>query len=57
MGRACVDQTFVLRRIIKESVEHQRALLGNFVDFEKAFNRVSERHYGEFSESMGCQER
>ena len=40
MGRACADQTFILRRIIEESVEQQRAVIVNFVDFEKAFDSV-----------------
>jgi hypothetical protein len=33
-GRACMDQTFIIRRIIKESIEYQRSVIFNFVDFE-----------------------
>ena len=39
-GRACADQTFILRKIIEESLEFQRAVFINFVDFEKAFDSV-----------------
>jgi hypothetical protein len=39
-GRACADQTFILRRVIEESLEFQRAVFVNFVDFEKAFDSV-----------------
>ena len=52
-GRACIDQIYVLRKMIEESVEHQKGLSINFIDFEKAFDSVYRpalwdilRHYG-----------
>ena len=38
--RACKDQVLVLRRLIEEAQEKQRALMIDFVDFEKAFDSV-----------------
>ena len=57
MGRACADQTFILRRIIEESVEQQRAVIVNFVDFEKAFDSVFRESLWGYLESMGYQKR
>ena len=39
-GRSCMDMVFVLRKLIEESAEFQKALYVNFVDFEKAFDSV-----------------
>ena len=39
-GRSCADQIFVLRKLLEQSVEYQKALIVNFVDFEKAFDSV-----------------
>jgi hypothetical protein len=38
--RGCMDMMFVLKKLIEESVEYRKALFINFVDFEKAFDRV-----------------
>eukprot|EP00795_Rhopilema_esculentum_P016084 gene16084-7436_t len=37
-GRSCIDQILTLRNIIKQSIEHQRQLLLNFVDFITSFH-------------------
>ena len=39
-GRSCVDQIFVLRTIIEQSLEWNSSLYINFIDFEKAFDSV-----------------
>ena len=39
-GRSCADQIFVLRNIIEQSVEWQRQLVVNFIDFKKAFDSL-----------------
>jgi hypothetical protein len=39
-GRSCINMVFVLRKLIEESAEFQRALYVNFVDFEKVFDSV-----------------
>ena len=39
-GRSTVQQLFILRNIIEQSVEWQAGLYINFVDFEKAFDSV-----------------
>ena len=39
-GRSCVDQIFVLRTIIEQSLEWNSSLYVNFIDFEKAFDSV-----------------
>ena len=39
-GRSTVEQLFILRNIIEQSVEWQAGLYINFVDFEKAFYSV-----------------
>ena len=39
-GRSCVDQIFVLRTIIEQSLEWNSPLYINFIDFEKAFDSV-----------------
>ena len=40
VGRSCADQIFVLRNIIEQSVEWQRQLVVNFIDFKKAFDSL-----------------
>ena len=40
-GRSTVEQIFDCRVIIAKHVEHQRSLYHNFIDFKKAFDRVS----------------
>ena len=39
-GRSCVDQIFVLRTLIEQSLEWNSPLYINFIDFEKAFDSV-----------------
>ena len=39
-GRSCVDQIFVVRTIIEQSLEWNSSLYINFIDFEKAFDSV-----------------
>ena len=39
-GRSCVDQIFVLRTIIEQSLEWNSSTYINFIDFEKAFDSV-----------------
>lgn len=39
-GRSTVEQLFILRNIIEQSVEWQAGLYINFIDFEKAFDSV-----------------
>ena len=40
-ARSTVEQIFDCRVIIAKHVEHQRSLYHNFIDFKKAFDRVS----------------
>jgi hypothetical protein len=46
LRRSCADITFVLRRLIEESVEFQKPLFVNFKDFEKALIVSLEQHCG-----------
>ena len=39
-GRSCIDQIFVLRTIIEQSLEWNSSVYINFIDFEKAFDSV-----------------
>ena len=39
-GRSCVDQIFVLRTLIEQSLEWNSPLYINFIDFQKAFDSV-----------------
>ena len=39
-GRSCTDQIATLRIIVEQSLEWNSALFANFIDFEKAFDRV-----------------
>ena len=39
-GRSCGEQIFTLRNIIEQSLEFQRPLVMNFIDFKKAFDSV-----------------
>ena len=39
-GRSCTDQIFVLRIILEEYMEKQKALHMNFIDFKKAFDSL-----------------
>ena len=52
-GRSCTEQIFALRNIIEQSLEHQKNLVINFIDFKKAFDSVHRpslwkilKHYG-----------
>ena len=40
LGRGTTEQIFILRNIIKQSIEWQSSLCVNFIDFEKAFDSV-----------------
>ena len=39
-NRSTIDQIFILRNIIEQSIEWQSALYINFIDFEKAFDSI-----------------
>jgi len=39
-GRSTTEQIFILRNIIKQSIEWQLPIYINFIDFEKAFDSV-----------------
>ena len=39
-GRSCMDQIFALRNILEQSLEWNTSLCINFIDFQKAFDRV-----------------
>ena len=52
-GRSCVDQIFVLRTIIEQSVEWNSSLYMNFIDFEKAFDSVHHKTLWEILWSYG----
>ena len=39
-GRSCTEQIFALQNIIEQSLEHQKDLVINFIDFKKAFDSV-----------------
>jgi len=52
-GRSCTEQISALRNIIEQSLEHQKDLVINFLDFKKAFDSVHRpllwkilKHYG-----------
>ena len=52
-GRSCMDQIATLRIILEQSIEWQSFSCINFIDFKKAFDRISRevlwrllRHYG-----------
>ena len=42
-GRSTIEQLFILRNIIEQSVEWQARLYINFVDFEKAYTMCNHR--------------
>ena len=51
--RSCVDQISTLRVIVEQTIEWQTSLCMNFIDFEKAFDRIDHqvlwkilKHYG-----------
>ena len=39
-GRGCVNQTFLLRFIIKKSLSYQPPLVLGFIDYEQAFDFI-----------------
>ena len=39
-GRSCTEQVFTLQNIIEQSLEHQKDLIINFIDYKKAFDSV-----------------
>ena len=53
IGRSCSDQIFVLRNIIEQSVEWQRQLIVNFIDFKKAFESIHRPSMWEILRSYG----
>ena len=52
-GRSCADQIFVLRNIIEQSVEWQRQLVVNFIDFKKAFDSLHRNSMWKILRSYG----
>ena len=40
IGRLCTEQIFALRNIIEHSLEQQKDLITNFIDFRKAFGSI-----------------
>jgi hypothetical protein len=45
-NRFCADQIASLRTIVKQSLERNSYLYIIFIDYEKAFDSVTERHCG-----------
>ena len=52
-GKSCPDQIFTLRQILEQSAEWNATIYANFIDFEKAFDRLHSdalwktmHHYG-----------
>ena len=52
-GRSCIDQIFVLRTIIEQSIEWNSSLYLNFIDFAKAFDSVHHSTLWKILESYG----
>ena len=52
-GRSCADHIFVLRNIIEQSVEWQRQLVVNFIDFKKAFDSLHRNSMWKILRSYG----
>ena len=51
-GRSCAYQIFVLRNIIEQSVEWQRQLVVNFIDFKRRLTRSTEIQCRKYSISI-----
>lgn len=52
-NRSTIDQIFVLRNIIEQSIEWQASLYINFIDFEKAFDSIHRESLWKIMEMYG----
>ena len=52
-GRGCIDQIFVLRTIVEQSLEWNSSLYINFIDFEKAFDSIHHPSLWKILEAYG----
>ena len=49
-GRGTIEQIYILRNIIEQSVEWQASLYVNFVDFQKAFDSPARERIWQYYE-------
>ena len=52
-GRSCIEQIFVLRQVIEQTLEYQRRLALNFIDFTKAFDSIHRDTLWQIARSYG----
>ena len=52
-GRGCIDQIFVLRTIVEQSLEWNSSLYVNYIDFEKAFDSIHHPSLWKILEAYG----
>ena len=55
-GRSCSDRIFVLRSIIEQSIEFQKPIFLNFIDFKKAFDSIHRETLWKILKSYGIPE-
>ena len=55
-GRSCNEQIFTIRNIIEQSIEFQRPLLINFIDFKKAFDSIHRESLWKTARTYGIPE-
>ena len=53
----CIDHIFTLRNILEESIEWNRNIHLNFIDFEKAFDTIHKNTLWKLLLSYGCPEK
>ncbi len=56
-SRSCSEQIFALRNIIEQSVEFQKPLSVNFIDFRKAFDSVHRDSFWSIARTYGIPQR
>ena len=55
-GRSCNEHIFTIRNIIEQSIEFQRPLLINFIDFKKAFDSIHRESLWKVARTYGIPE-
>ena len=56
-GRSCGEQIFTLRNVVEQTIEVQKSIIVDFIDFQKAFDSVHRPNLWKILASYGIPEK